>query len=666
MKNKKNLLVTLSDRNFVSQAKQLFSSVYWNAGWQGDYMLLSHQIDADDVSWFRNRGIIVKECPSLYDGVLYENLYPSTVLSKFYLFTEPFKKWDNIIFLDADIIVRASIDFLSHPPEDKLLCIKSTALLKKYFLSFKKSKEFELLLEEFDLSCPAFNSGVMSFNSKMIKKNTFDDLLSIFNKYKNICIGDDPILNLYFRNQWLEPPIIYNVRNNYLCVFKKHNGIILHFETPSTGRRKAFKPWQKENPYYKEWSKNLEKAEKIDINIIPQAVVWSPLKKKINIVLIRSSLALSYVKNHIKFIISYFMKLPLPDLIISKVGFFIKNRNYELYVKLREILRIDSGFDKSRLPIGLKNLTANINEEDGKNISKKSISNPFKIIQSFSQFDTGVMYARGDLYNKEVYLNFYSFLLSYLTLKKYYGEVVMYCNQKAYDTFIKHIPYDEIIIKENRFLTDKYWNAYKLDVIADVKTPFIHVDSDVFIFDDLFRPFIENQDTYDVIVQNILPKERNLILDFVKNNATYLKGNNLLVDNYDGKCLSCGVIGMGLETKEKFIHNTEKLLNAMEKEEVKDMIHTAMVLEELTFYFTVLQNDLKVYDILPYDDVYKYDETLAGDKHYYTHLWFYTKFQKKNIDLVKNKIKTHFSDMYYLVERYEDTLKKNKIKLYYF
>ncbi len=667
MENNKKLLVTLADQNFVEQAKQLFSSVYWNAGWQGDYMLLSHQIEEANLLWFRRKGIIVKECQPLYDGRFLKNIHTPTVLSKFYLFTKAFKKWDNIIYLDADIIVRSSLDFLTQPPKEKLLCVKSTTFLKRYFLPFKKWEEFELLKKNYNLRCPAFNSGVMSFNSHIIKENTFDDLVSIFYKYKNICTGDEPVLNLYFHKQWLKLPIIYNVRSNYLSVCKNFNGIILHFATPFTTRKNNLKPWQKENPYHKEWLLNLKRVERIDLKNTPPPVYWNPLKKALNMVIVKSCLEVSYIKQQLENMALYLTELHLKDKIIQQIGLIIKKINNNWYVSLRKILKLDSQFDIGQKPIGLKNLMTDVNISNSltKHTATKPLKNPFKIIQSFSQFDTGVMYAEGHLFNKEVYLNFYSFLLSYLTLKKYYGAVAMYCNQKAYDTFIKFIPYDEIVIKENRFLTHKYWSAYKLDVIADVKTPFIHVDSDVFVFDDLFRPFIENHDKYDVIVQNILPKEKNLALDFVKNNATYLKDNNFMDDNYDGKCLSCGVLGMGLEVKKKYLSNTEKMLSAMENEEVNINLFRGMVLEELAFYFTVLNYNLKVYDVLPYNDVSIYKESIAGENFHYTHLWFYTKFQKQYIDLVKNKIKTAFSDMYYLVENYEAMLNNENIKLHY-
>ena len=62
----KNLFVTLADKNYLDQIKQLFSSIYFNAGWNGDCMLLSHEIADSDLEWFQSRGILVKKC--VYTG----------------------------------------------------------------------------------------------------------------------------------------------------------------------------------------------------------------------------------------------------------------------------------------------------------------------------------------------------------------------------------------------------------------------------------------------------------------------------------------------------------------------------------------------------------------------------------------------------------------------
>src|SRR5579859_4047302 len=112
------------------------------------------------------------------------------------------------------------------------------------------------------------------------------------------------------------------------------------------------------------------------------------------------------------------------------------------------------------------------------------------IVQSFSLFESGNPYTKESDPKKKC-LNFYTFLLSYLTLKKYYGQVTMYTNQAAYDLFMKYIPYDNVVMKENERSFSE-WNYYKVDVIREQTNDFIHVDSDVFIFSNLLDPFIKN------------------------------------------------------------------------------------------------------------------------------------------------------------------------------
>jgi hypothetical protein len=109
---KENLLVTLADSMFVQQAKQLFSSVYWNAGWKGDYMLLAHEIPEKELKWFSNKGILIKRCKLLHDQPTSIRCNP-VALDKFYLFTPEFRKWKNIVFLDADMIVKSSLEGLT-------------------------------------------------------------------------------------------------------------------------------------------------------------------------------------------------------------------------------------------------------------------------------------------------------------------------------------------------------------------------------------------------------------------------------------------------------------------------------------------------------------------------------------------------------------------------
>ncbi len=181
---KKNLLVTLADSNYVDQAKQLFSSVYWNAGWKGDYMLLAYDIPEKDLRWFRDKGILVRECePILTESEIRIGHAPLTTLSKFYLFTTEFKKWKNIVFLDGDIIVRGSLDTLVQTrgfAAVRILNMLRTSL-KGQFHDRNRSNNhlFKELESQCDLRRPAFNSGVMAFNTDIISENDFQNLKNI-------------------------------------------------------------------------------------------------------------------------------------------------------------------------------------------------------------------------------------------------------------------------------------------------------------------------------------------------------------------------------------------------------------------------------------------------------------------------------------------------------
>jgi hypothetical protein len=290
-----------------------------------------------------------------------------------------------------------------------------------------------------------------------------------------------------------------------------------------------------------------------------------------------------------------------------------------------------------------------------------------EIIQSFAQFDDGNQYVNGKMNGTEIYLNFYIFLLSFLTLKKYYGSVTMYCNKKAYETFIKYIPYDKIIIKENPH-TRKFWNAYKIDAMSVQKDSFIHVDSDVFIFNDLFRPFIDNKNKYDLIVQTIFD------YDFVPGviNKEYI--HRLYKDvcppeKYNFKSFTCGVVGMnlnnGTDILNKYIKDTKVAYDLIEKNIITGTgTELAFFLEEYTLYLNALNNNLKWYDVLPYDEIKLLGIDKVCEKLKYTHMLFESKFVEKNINLIKNKIKNVFPESYYLVEIYDKVISNITIKYF--
>lgn len=290
-----------------------------------------------------------------------------------------------------------------------------------------------------------------------------------------------------------------------------------------------------------------------------------------------------------------------------------------------------------------------------------------KVIQSFAQYDTGSPYLNNELKGMEVYLNFYSFLLSYLTLKKWYGSVTMYTNQLGYDTCIKHIPYDDVIIKENQN-KGLFWNVYKLESIQSTNDDVIHVDCDVFLFNDLFRPFYDGN--YDVMVQDIITPERNNYFtgDFMKKNGTILKNMGIFNRDYDGKCFSCGVLGIKKNVVDNYMRMSNSLkVNMVNKTfDISEQLY-APVSEELCLYLASVEHNFRVHSILPYNDILSNsgNPNPVGNLYGYTHLLAKTKFLEKNIIRIKNKIMNDFPDKYSIVKAYELELKRKKIKLRY-
>jgi hypothetical protein len=301
---KKTLLVTTSSNSifYLSRAKQLFSGAHFKGGWQGDYMLLAHDIAESELKWFKDKGILIKHCQAVSDKKpLY---YHPCVLDKFYLFTPEFKKWDNIVYLDSDILVRASIEKLASVKgfwavSDHFSCLKTLFINKKNKRTDIKNfvlqpngityleEQYEkwdtacghlaqVLKKKYDLDRPAFNTGVMAFSSDIIQKNLFSAAAEMLNNYGEISrFADQGILNLLFYNKWMKPPFFYNIHYKFFTdalKLKPHKikGVLIHLLDNSI-------PQGPQDPFYEEWMGNLKKAEEIDLNARP------PAKQKYNL-----------------------------------------------------------------------------------------------------------------------------------------------------------------------------------------------------------------------------------------------------------------------------------------------------------------------------------------------------------------------------------------------
>ena len=267
------LIVTVADEKFIDQAKQLFSSIYFNAGWKGDYMLLSAGIPEKDLQWFEAKGILVRKCdPILSSGHSggQGDKWPATVLTSLYLFKKEFTKWKTIVYLDGDMIVRACLDGLCQTKGFAAVQGLFATQLRDRIRNCRKEmskRQFLELLRHYCLFSPSFNGGTLVIDTRIIKERTFSDLVGLVNKYSGpLTRNEEAVLNFYFHRKWQKLPCAYNVYVNSLTKPEMAKGIVLHFMRWKGENYE--RPWNIESPFYEEWMKNLQNADNIDLSVI--------------------------------------------------------------------------------------------------------------------------------------------------------------------------------------------------------------------------------------------------------------------------------------------------------------------------------------------------------------------------------------------------------------
>jgi radical SAM protein with 4Fe4S-binding SPASM domain len=247
---------------------------------------------------------------------------------------------------------------------------------------------------------------------------------------------------------------------------------------------------------------------------------------------------------------------------------------------------------------------------------------------------------------------FYTFLLNYLVLKKNYGYVVMYCNKIAYDSFIKYIPYDEIILLENKSSI----LSYKIQVIEDINEDFIYIDPEFILFDDSLIPYIKNLYNFDILVKHTNPKEHFGPHHFINNNKKLLNDININTDLYDDKYFCTDIIGMNLKFKEKYISNVKKIEQVIKNNMINgNYKHYNIILDNLLIYLTYLNNNLKSYEFISPDDI-ELGINYCADKYKFT-IFETNNSITQNINLVKNKIHRDFPNNFINIDNYENNYK---------
>jgi lipopolysaccharide biosynthesis glycosyltransferase len=219
--------------------------------------------------------------------------YNSIVTLKYYIFNDEFKKWDTVVYSDADVIIRGDISGALNSKE-----YFSSVLDVTFSIRFQYKDSIKLG-NEYDLSAPSFCSGFFVLKPK-IGNTDFCKLEKLHTKYGELCLfADQGILNLYFYKTWKKISLVYDMPFNMLAYLVPFFKSLI--ESPVLHVYGTHKPWLKHHFLYKEWQSYLLSSEDIDFKPDKQR----PEGKKLNVYKIILSKLIFYIAgNLIRIIIS--------------------------------------------------------------------------------------------------------------------------------------------------------------------------------------------------------------------------------------------------------------------------------------------------------------------------------------------------------------------------
>lgn len=296
-----NVLVTLTDANWVEAAKQLFAGAYYRAGWRGDYLLLAHAVPEPELEWFEERGILVYRCRPLFGQDM--GGMPPVLTSKFHLFTPPFRRWRRVIYMDADCLVRASIDPLAelegfHSVLDWNPVLKlqtsTPRMLRCRGADLSEQRRLLRRQEAYSPDAPAFCAGFFVLDTGLIVDSTCAELVASMQKLRYMSrFGDQLVLNLHFRHTWSCLSPIYNLilhhgRPPWPLAASDTDAIIVHCAGPD-------KPWVSGAPFNDEWHCMFSMADRMNLDDIPEGETWSEARMNTRTRHLRRRLAVSNI-----------------------------------------------------------------------------------------------------------------------------------------------------------------------------------------------------------------------------------------------------------------------------------------------------------------------------------------------------------------------------------
>jgi hypothetical protein len=276
-----------------------------------------------------------------------------------------------------------------------------------------------------------------------------------------------------------------------------------------------------------------------------------------------------------------------------------------------------------------------------------------KVIHSF--WSKAYLEGRWGEESKIVY-DIYNFALSSHLANKHFNSTDL-ITDKAGALLLEPLPYKNIHtdLEDISHIDPRFWTAGKVHSMRIQKEPFIHIDGDVFFMNKKCKKRLSGK--WDVVVQmrEIGDHFSNTYPDVFKNlRKIHPEIDHLNVFNF---VYNNGIVGFqDMSLKDEYAYEYFDLLYLLEMNGVKfppEADPNIVVEQSLLTTLSQFKNAY-VKELIPVDEMKKYDLFGAAERIGFVHLWGNSKYQNEYFNKVKARLKAADAKLYKEV--------KNKIK----
>ena len=231
--NKMNkLIILVTDENYLNHIKYNISNIRDKHG-EIDICIIYDKIKEDKIKPELDKYNVLFLPVSSPNGKSYDRAY----YLKYHIFEKYFKSWDKILYLDCDTMIFDKLNILFDllNENNNLFVDFEGNSIEKFFtmwspINQSNQNDYNLLAQETDIKKYGFNTGILLYNSSIIKEDTVKKLYNLHEKYKKINKHvekgtDQPIINLIYSE------IAQQIPNHYFSFWTEYNdnNLISHF-----------------------------------------------------------------------------------------------------------------------------------------------------------------------------------------------------------------------------------------------------------------------------------------------------------------------------------------------------------------------------------------------------------------------------------------------------